>query len=168
MANGPPDTTPAGDGQEIMGNGPPNDSKPSGTKRSGLNVNAMLAARHGSTSEDLEMTAQTEYFHNTISELMQSPCRPEENGYFGATYGIPSKIVYEFEMESRPGSKIDHASLVVQEHLMDVVLSVTFPTICSYEGDGRPPAKKTQDVVITGFRFGREELDKSSKYHGWA
>ena len=163
MAKGSPETTPSGVGQGNMGNGQPDDATPEDKKPPRLNVDAMLAARHGSTSQDLEMTALSEYPENKMSKLMQSPCRPEENGYFGATYGIPSKIGYEFEMESRPGSKIDQTSLVVQEHLMDVVLSVTFPTICSYEGDGRPPAKKTQDVIITGFRFGREELDMGRK-----
>ena len=148
-----------------MGKGPPV-TTPSGVSPTGLNVHAMLEARHGSTSRGMDMTAQMAYPHTELSALMQSPCRPEENGYFGATYGIPSKILYEFEMEARRGAEMDHAVAVVQEHLMDVILSVTFPTICSYEGDGRPPAKKTQDVVVTGFRFGREEIDMSSKIVG--
>ena len=147
MAKGPPVTTPSG-------------KNPPGL----LNAHAMLEARHGSTSLGMDMTALTAYPHTEMSLLMQSPCRPEEDGYFGATYGIPSKILYEFEMEARAGADVDYAADVVQEHLMDVVLSVTFPSICSYEGDGRPPAKKTQDVVITGFRFGREELDMSRKF----
>lgn len=138
---------------------------PSGKTSSGLtNVHSMLEARHGSTSIGMDMMALMAYPRTETSLLMQSPCRPEEDGYFGATYGIPSKILYEFEMETRAGADIDYAVEIVQEHLMDVVLSVTFPSICSYEGDGRPPAKKTQDVVITGFRFGREELDMSRKF----
>lgn len=133
-----------------------------------LNVNEMLKARHGSSARGMDITADTSYPRTEMSALMQSPCRPEENGYFGATYGIPSKLYYEFEIESRRGTDLSQAILVVEEHLMDVVLAVTFPTICSYEGDGRPPAKKDQDVVITGFRFGREELDLSSKYLRYA
>ena len=129
-----------------------------------LNVHAMLEARHGSTARGMDVTADTSYPRTELSELMQSPCRPEENGYFGATYGIASKLFYEFEIESRRGTELSQAIMVIEEHLMDVVLAVTFPTICSYEGDGRPPAKKTQDVVISGFRFGREELDMSRKY----
>ena len=146
-----------------MVNGPPNTTN-SGVKPPGLDVNAMLKARHGSTAMGMDVTALAAYPLTEMSALMQSPCRPEENGYFGATYGIPSKIGYEFEVEARPGANLEQAVLVVQEHLMDVTLSITFPTICSYEGDGKPPAKKTQDVVITGFRFGREELDLSRKF----
>lgn len=56
------------------------------------------------------------------------------------------------------------ALMVVEEHMIDMVLAVTFPTICSFEGDGRPPAQKPSDVTITGFKFGQEELDMRSKY----
>lgn len=146
-----------------MVNGTPNTTN-SGVKPPSLDVNAMLKARHGSTAMGMDVTALAAYPRTELSALMQSPCRPEENGYFGATYGIPSKIGYEFEVEARPGANLEQAVLVVQEHLMDVTLSITFPTICSYEGDGQPPAKKPQDVVITGFRFGREELDLSRKF----
>eukprot|EP00977_Amphora_coffeiformis_P012560 scaffold3132_cov158-Amphora_coffeaeformis.AAC.5 len=129
-----------------------------------LNIHAMLEARHGSKARAMDVTADTSYPKTEMSALMQSPCRPEENGYFGATYGIPSKLFYEFEIEFRHGTELSQAIMVIEEHLMDVVLSVSFPSICSYEGDGRPPAKKTQDAVISGFRFGREELDMSRKY----
>ena len=132
---------------------------------SNLDVFAMLKARHGSTAFGMDMMAELYYPRTEISELMQSPCRPEENGYFGATSGSPSKITYEFEVEARENANLDQTVTVIQEHLMDVVLSVTFPTICSYEGDGRPPAQaqRTENVVITGFRFGREEFDTSRK-----
>jgi len=129
-----------------------------------LNIHAMLEARHGKKARAMDVTADALYPKSEMSALMQSPCRPEENGCFGATYGIASKLFYEYEIESRHGSDFSQVIMVVEEHLMDVVLSVTFPMICSYEGDGRPPAQKTQEVLIRGFRFGREELDMSRKY----
>lgn len=128
-----------------------------------MNATTLLQAHHASTADTMERTADESYPTTAISELMQSPCRPEEDGYFGATYGVPSKLVYEFEMEAMRGSKEEEALLVIEEHLMDMVLAVTFPTICSFKGDGLPPAKKTQDVVITGFKFGREKLDMERK-----
>ena len=124
----------------------------------------MLQARHGSTALGMDVAADKEYPRSELSALMQSPCRPEENGYFGATSGIPSKITYRYDIEAKPGTDINHASLIVEEHLMDMVLSVTFPSVCSFEGDGRPPAKRTDDVVITGFRFGREVGVSRCKY----
>lgn len=109
------------------------------------------------------MTADASYPKTEISLLMQSPCRPEENGYFGATYGIPSKVFYEFDFEARKSVDVNQALMILQEHIVDVVLSVTFPTICSYEGDGRPPAKKTQEVEVRGFKFELNELEIKRK-----
>lgn len=130
---------------------------------SSLDVEAMLKARHGSSASSLDVEADRAYPVTQISALMQSPCRPEENGYFGGTSGFPNKIFYDFEIETRSGADIGQAVLVVQEHLMDVLLALTFPSVCSFDGDGPPPELPKQQVGITGYRFGREPLDLSRK-----
>ena len=89
---------------------------------SNLDILAMLQARHGSTALAMDMRAELYYPRTELSELMQSPCRPEESGYFGATSGSPAKITYEFEMEARQNTNMEQAATVIQEHLMDVVL----------------------------------------------
>lgn len=127
-----------------------------------LDIPAMLEARHGSSAFGMDTKAKMYYPSTEFSALMQSPCRPEEDGYFGATSGAPSKITYEFEIEARRGADLEQAATIIQEHLMDVVLSGTFPTICSYEGEGTQ-AKRSENAVITGFRFGIEEIDTSRK-----
>lgn len=73
-------------------------------------VHTLIEARHASTDIDIKRTAEENYPVTYMSELMQSPCRPEENGYFGATYGIPSRLVYEFEMEASRGTKVEEGT----------------------------------------------------------
>lgn len=136
---------------------------------SSLDVEAMLQARHGSSAEQLwDHEADLAYPRTEISELMQSPCRPDENGYFGATYGTPTKVFYEFALEAQPTTDIRQAVTVVQEHLMDVVLASTFPTLCSFTDNGGGGSEglssgPTQRLAINGYRFGRELLDFGRK-----
>jgi hypothetical protein len=129
-----------------------------------MDINQLLDARHASGWEDMETTADASYPRTEISELMESPCRPETNGYFGATYGFPSKIKYEFELESRQGTDIDEVLMIIDEHVMDVVLSKTFPSICSYDGTGNAAVlEKSNEIAITGFKFTKDELDMGRK-----
>jgi hypothetical protein len=138
----------------------------------------MLQARHGSSTEQLwDKQADLAYPRTEISEFMQSPCRPDEQGYFGATWSTqsPTKIFYEFEIEmsaaesipttNNNNNNIRQAVTIVQEHLMDVVLASTFPKLCAFDKDkdgaaiASSSANQNNRIAINGFRFGREALD---------
>lgn len=71
------------------------------------------------------------------SAFIISPCKPERDGYFGGTSGHPNMIQYGFEIESTIESSADimDALDTIREHVMDVVLSYTFPAICVIDRD---------------------------------
>jgi hypothetical protein len=76
--------------------------------------------------------AQILYPQSIESANMISPCKPERDGYFGSTSGIPTILQYGFEMESIISSTTDIADAleIIRERIMDVLLSYSFPTIC--------------------------------------
>jgi hypothetical protein len=89
------------------------------------------------------------------SELMLSPCKPDTNGYFGGTFGTPSTIQYGFEIESIMNGDISDALDTIREHVMDIMVSFTFPSICNYR-DLSSKDNNHNVVGVTGFNFGQD------------
>jgi len=116
--------------------------------------------------------------------LLQSPCQPEADGYFGATYGEPMVLQYAVELVWRNNfdNDKDDALDLIRERVMDAVVSDTFPTLCAIPKNRRHnrdlvlalPEQTTTNAAasswgnsntspllmgkITGFQFG-DDLD---------
>jgi hypothetical protein len=105
----------------------------------------------------LNKNANIEYPNSQESKDMLSTCKPERGGYFGGTSGDPATLQYAFELESVMNADLSDALYMIREHLMDSIVSVTFPSICSLRD--LSPANAPTDVVgdivgVTGFKFG--------------
>jgi hypothetical protein len=83
------------------------------------------------SSLELNVDASSTYNHNFMA-LMESPCRPEYDGYFGATHGEPIQIQYGFQLETQPLSSIMDLLDVVEDRVVDSILSNAFPSMCGY------------------------------------
>jgi hypothetical protein len=99
--------------------------------------------------------AEMEYPFTQDSALMLSPCKPDKNGYFGGTYGLPFIIQYGFEIESIMNGNIPDALDTIREHVMDTIVSYTFPSICNFRDIS---STKHNNAVhgVTGFNFGQD------------
>jgi hypothetical protein len=144
----------------------------------------LLTKRH--THPIPDHAADPTYPKSIWSEFMQSPCRPEDSGHFGSTFGTPILLQYGFEMETTHFPNIEQALKIVDEKVMDALLSTFFPTICGFDNDSsssqaasmNPSQRNMQqqdfaaapaaaafkrDAEITGFRFSKELIDMTSK-----
>ncbi|CAB9517226.1 expressed unknown protein [Seminavis robusta] len=68
----------------------------------------------------------------TQLQYMSSPCRPETDGYFGSTSGTPLEIQFGFELETEDEDPVEFLLEEIQEQVVDVVLSTTFPNLCGF------------------------------------
>lgn len=71
-------------------------------------------------------------YDTTQLQFMSSPCRPENDGYFGSTSGTPLEIQFGFELETEDEENVEFLLEEIQEQVVDVVLSTTFPNLCGY------------------------------------
>jgi hypothetical protein len=127
----------------------------------------LLAKRH--THPIPDHAADPTYPKSIWSEFMLSPCRPEDSGHFGSTFGTPILLQYGFEMETSHFPNIEKALKIIDEKVMDALLSTFFPTICGFDDSqstANPPqrnladpAVQRYDAEITGFRFSKELVD---------
>lgn len=125
---------------------------------------SLVDERHGKVVP--EKNYSPVYTQSQVSYLMVSDCRPSMDGYFGGTYGRPVVIEYGFEMESEPTADLDHVIDVVHEHVMDSVLSTTFPNVCGFQRRLQKISEKRGDDLrpkVTGFHFDRDEYDFTRK-----
>lgn len=108
-----------------------------------------------------QVAIQFPVYKNT--ELMVSPCRPEIDGYFGATAGEPVILEYAFSMDSYENANIDDALEHVREYVMDLIAGAVFPKTCK----SRDLQVREVQLVgkVTGFRFDLEmHTDKIRKF----
>jgi hypothetical protein len=126
-------------------------------------------ASHRHNIPPLNKNADIVYPVSQESEFMLSPCKPERNGYFGATYGEPTTLQYGFEIESNNNADISDALDSIRENVMDTMVSVTFPTVCSFQELSTTTTTTTLPNVdggvvgITGLYFG-QDFDAVRKY----
>lgn len=69
-------------------------------------------------------------YNKKFMALMNSPCRPEVDGYFGATSGDPIRLQYAFQMEVEPLSQVMKLLDVIEDRIVDSILMNTFPQTC--------------------------------------
>jgi len=120
---------------------------------------SLIDDRHSQPYEDKK--ADFSYPKSQFSALMQSPCRPETSGYFGATMGRPKIIQYGFEIETSVQTDIEKALSIIDEHVMDSVLVHTFPSVCGFRRRLNPNID--EPVRVTGFHFDEEMIDMNRK-----
>jgi hypothetical protein len=74
---------------------------------------------------------------------MNSTCRPESDGYFGATSGDSIRIQYGFELEIEPLSDILTLLDVLEDVVVDAILTNTFPEMCGLRRHRRQTKERT-------------------------
>lgn len=79
-------------------------------------------------------------YNDKFMALMSSPCRPEYDGFFGATSGDPIHIQYGFKVEVEPLSAIMDILDTIEDKIVDSILQSSFPEMC-----GLHQARKTQE-----------------------
>lgn len=111
--------------------------------------------------EEIDVDPLSTYNENFMA-LMSSPCRPEYDGFFGATSGDPIQIQYGFKVEVQPLSAIMDILDAIEDKIVDSILQSTFPEMC-----GLRPAKYPNRSLVhdnghpSGFRFFKfEEVGK--------
>jgi hypothetical protein len=118
------------------------------------------------------------WYDKSKTSLMSSPCRPEDDGYFGSTSGTPMEFQFGFELETEDDENVEYLLDAVQEQLVDVILSSTFPNLCGYRrreertrllsamrGLSTYDSKlKSAKPRITGFHFGEDIQERTGTY----
>lgn len=96
--------------------------------------------------------------------LMQSPCLPDSNGYFGGTSGMPLVMEYGYEMEFAPRTDTSSALQIIRQYILDQVLSTSFPEVCSITTNRKLSQGDVQvQGKMTGFQFLKEFVDPDRK-----
>jgi len=127
----------------------------------GAAASSRQLTRHttGNAPEELNVNAK-DTFNPDFMKDMFSSCRPEKDGYFGSTYGEPVRLTYGFRIETKPLSSIVDMIDLVEDRIVDNILSKSFPNLCGFGGYGGR-RELTSKGRASGFRFlklvGREE-----------
>lgn len=89
--------------------------------------------RHSSSTAPIELNVEAEStYDQQFMGLMNSACRPETDGYFGATYGKALTLEYGFKLETQPLASITEILDAVDDYVVDSTLSNAFPQTCGY------------------------------------
>ena len=118
--------------------------------------------------KEINVDPRTTY-NDKFMALMKSPCRPEFDGFFGATSGDSVRIQYGFQLEIQPLSSIMDILNIVEDKIVDSVLQSSFPEMCGLrrtrktESSENDPKRSLVHVNEhpSGFRFLKfEEVGK--------
>ncbi|KAG7356285.1 hypothetical protein IV203_000971 [Nitzschia inconspicua] len=82
-------------------------------------------------------------YNQKFMPRMNSPCRPEPDGFFGATSGEPTRIQYGFELEIEPLSNVITLLDVIEDKVADAVIMNSFPSVCGLR-------RRTEERPSTG------------------
>ena len=115
------------------------------------NGQTLLEIRH--RPPDLDRVADSVYPEFSESALLSSPCNPEEDGYFGGTFGDPVVFEYVFELETSIDADTPRALDVIRNHVVDVVVTDTFPQLCAVHRRRLRESRQAKQSQITGFKF---------------
>lgn len=69
-------------------------------------------------------------YNSQFMPMMTSSCRPEVDGFFGATFGDYMKIEYGFQIEIQPLSQVMTILDVIENKIVDSILMNSFPVMC--------------------------------------
>jgi hypothetical protein len=72
-------------------------------------------------------------YNEKFMALMDSPCRPEQDGFFGATSGDPVRVQFGFQLEIEPLADIMEILDVIEDKVVDSILMNTFPNMCGLQ-----------------------------------
>ncbi|CAJ1894733.1 unnamed protein product [Cylindrotheca closterium] len=113
-----------------------------------MDVASRELTRHttGNAPEELNVNAKDTFNPNFMKDMFSS-CRPEKDGYFGSTYGEPVRLTYGFRIETKPLSSIVDMIDLVEDRIVDNVLSQSFPNLCGFGG------RRLNKGRASGFRF---------------
>jgi hypothetical protein len=105
-------------------------------------------ARHNANNRPVELNVDAKTTYNDkIMALMESPCRPESDGFFGATAGVPIVLTYGFRLETEPLASVVKILDIVEEKVVDSILSNAFPQMCGFR------VRRLDGHSAFGFRF---------------
>jgi hypothetical protein len=89
--------------------------------------------RHNSDTAPIELNVDAASTYDTQSmALMNTACRPEPDGYFGATYGQSLTLEFGFKLETQPLASITEILDAIDDYVVDATLSNSFPQMCGY------------------------------------
>ena len=109
-------------------------------------VDPVAKIRHNPNSLPQEWNVDAkDSYNDKFMSLMESPCRPETDGYFGSTYGDHIQISYGFKLEAQPLSSVLDLLDVVEDKIVDGVLSRSFPDACGF--------RRRRLFSASGYRF---------------
>jgi hypothetical protein len=94
-------------------------------------------------------------YNEKFMALMNSPCRPEEDGFFGATFGDPVRVQYGFQIEIEPLAPIMDILDVIEDKVVDSILMNAFPKMCGFE-------RRTATRGLMGGEDGAQKSSSSS------
>lgn len=115
------------------------------------------------TPEEIDVDPLSTY-NGKFMSLMNSPCRPEYDGYFGATSGDPIRVQYGFKVEVQPLSAIMDILDVIEDKIVDSILQSSFPKMCGSRQAENPNRSLVHSSGHpSGFRF--LKFDQVGKSH---
>lgn len=97
-----------------------------------------------------------ETYNNKFMALMESDCRPEPDGYFGATFGEPMTIHYAFKLETQPLANVVGLLDIVEDKIVDIILQNAFPQVCGFR-------RRRLAYAASGVRFLKFEQKEKCK-----
>jgi hypothetical protein len=100
----------------------------------------------GNAPDELNVDVKRSFDEQFMKE-MHSSCRPEKDGYFGSTSGEPSRLTFGFRLETKPLSSIVDMLDLVEDRIVDSVLSESFPQLCGFR------RRQLSEARASGFRF---------------
>ena len=102
-------------------------------------------------------------YNEKFMALMNSPCRPEYDGFFGATSGDPVHVQYGFKVEVQPLSAIMDILDAIEDKIVDSILQSSFPGMCGLHRTENSNRSLVQNNGHpSGFRFLKfEEVGES-------
>ena len=87
---------------------------------------------HDMNDKPIEMDVDAMATYRSKSLAVGGGCRPESDGYFGATSGPPSIIGYGFTMETTPLGSVKLIAEAIGDMITDAMLASAFPQICAF------------------------------------
>ena len=101
-------------------------------------------------------------YNEKFMALMSSPCRPEYDGFFGATSGEPTRIQYGFQLEVQPFSVIMDILDVIEDRIVDSILMNTFPEMCGLRQTRRAEDEESPQEPIRSMEYGRRSGEETN------